>query len=58
MPRRPKDPDALTREEQESQQQDPQLQSYTTGGGSDKAADPEQNVILENEDDVPRTKDC
>jgi hypothetical protein len=42
------DPDAPP-ENQKEQQRNPELQSYKTGGGDGKAADPEQNVIIEND---------
>lgn len=51
----PQNPRAVepSREEQKDQQRDPGLQSYTSGGGDDKAADPKQNLIIE---DDPRYK--
>lgn len=47
------DPDAPSRAEQKDQQRNPDLQSYTTGGGDGKASDPDQNLIIE---DDPRFK--
>lgn len=47
------DPDAPSKAEQKDQQRSPDLQSYTSGGGDGKAADPEQNLIIEND---PRYK--
>jgi hypothetical protein len=43
------DPGAPDRKAQKEQQRDPDLQSYTSGGGGGPASDPEQNIIIEHD---------
>jgi hypothetical protein len=54
-----KDPDSPDRSTQKEQQRDPGLQSYTSGGGDGAAADPEQNIIIEDDPryEKPKEKD-
>lgn len=52
-----KDPDAPDRKTQKEQQRDPDLQSYTSGGGGGPASDPDQNLIIEDDPRYEQPKD-